>query len=1770
MRRAVLSRVTAIAITAWLVAIFGTSSAQEWVKLREEGANFYDIQRSFNQYWEGREVQKGKGWKPFKRWEYWTAPRVYPSGILPEPDMNTRAFQQYLQRRGALMKGAATPASVATAIPAANWTSLGPNSWTRANGSNVAPGLGRVSAIAFHPTNSSIIFLGTPAGGLWKSTDAGATWSTNTENLTVLGISAIVIDPTNTNVMYIATGDYDSQDTYSIGVLKSTDGGATWNTTGLNWTVTQSRTISKLLIHPTFPDTLYAATSSGIYRTGNAGTTWSQRISSNWKDIEFKPGVPTTVYGVTNTQFWKTTNRGDNWTQTTTGVPAGTNRFNIGVSSNNANYVYLFASRSDNSGFMGMYRSTDSGVSFATQSTTPNILGYDFGVITPPFPPPQTGADEGGQGNYDLAFAVSPTDANKIYTGGINIWKSTDGGVNWTRKTHWKYNATFPAADPAYVHADVHHLEFNGSTLFTGTDGGFFKSTDGGTNWADLSAGMNSTQFYRIGSFAGSANLVYGGAQDNTNSRYTGTTQWESFLSGDGAECIVDPTNSNIVYTCTQKGSLKRSTDAGANFSSIKSNITEDGAWVTPYVMDPVTNTTLYAGYVNVWRTLNSGTSWTNLTNGTVGTDITDTFVDLAVAPSNSNYIYGVKRTKVYKTTDGGGAWTDITAGLPTASYTRIAVASNDPQKIWITLSGYLSGNKVYASTDGGATWANYSGTLPNLPFNTIVHHNNGGNDALYAGADIGVYYRDNTMSDWELYQTGLPNAPVRELEVHPNSGNLRAATYGRGLWQTPLVPAGAPGAALAFDGVNDFVNTPSRTIGTADFTLEVWVYPRSPSIGGLILAQDVSGVHENQFRLGFHHLDGSIFYFMMSDQTDTQTLDLNGFQDYALTGTLSLNQWNHVAVTRQGASHNLYIDGVLTDSYTTSRVIDHNSTEPFRLGARGNTTAQDPFNGILDEVRFWNQALSAAEILARMNCELTGTESSLADYYNFNHGEADGNNAGVTTLTDIAGGNNNGTLNNFTLNGAGSNWTAPGGVTSGTSCPPPGAALAFDGVNDYVSSSVLSTATTNVTLEAWVNWAGLTGDDQIVFYNGSSGASGYGFYLSLTGGTFTGLLGGVTASVSGVSPTVGTWTHLAMVGSGTSWDLYKDGVLIHSFSGTPNTPTTGFGIGASFQIPSDHFNGTIDEVRFWNVARSAAEILTKMNCELTGTEANLVAYYKFNQGIAGGNNAGVTMLTDIAGGDNNGTLNNFALTGMTSNWVSPGGVTSWTSCTMAALAANAGNDNPHSGGATKLNGSASGGNGGYTYAWAVESGPNAGNEQFSNASSPATIFKPAAKGNYVLRFTVHDGMTASAADNVAVTVNALSTASISGDDPVLPGTTHTYTVTTDAMSPSYLWIVTNGTVAGDNEQSSVEVEAGGSHLPMLVEVFVTDGVTSDVVYAFKSVTVTYPFALTANAGADRTVPAGASTTLGGSPAATGGIDPLTYEWSPTTGLNNPNAANPIAQLATTTTYTLTITDGYSVIATDQVTVTVVPNLALNQPATASSSKPAHPPGNAVDDNTGTHWRSDVVGGTTKVWWRVDLGALYTIDNVVIDWSGSFYAKQYQIQLSYTAAAGTWETVYTDNAGNGGIDNVTFPPTVGRYVRIMMTKHNETVERINEVYVAADAPVAKESEGASNQLSVTSYQLAQNYPNPFNPETEIAFALPEAGHVTVAIYSITGQVVKQLAGGNFAGGWHQLLWDGRNESGAGVAAGLYFYRLTARGETGEVKFAQTRKMAFVK
>lgn len=742
------------------VLLYGNSFSQLWVEMKNDpNANFYDIQAEFESYWAGRTIEKGKGYKAFRRWEDLMAPRVYPKGDLKLAG-RARAYEEFQKYK------AEHPEYFAN-DRASNWVPLGPT------GAPAGGGAGRVNRVRFDPTNSNTVFACTPSGGLWKSTNSGTSWANLTDNLAVIGCTDVAIDPTNTNIMYLATSDGDAGDTYSIGVLKSTNGGATWAATGLSWTVNQGRTISKLIMHPTNSNIIIAATSNGIYRTTNAGTSWTQVLTGSYKDIEFKPTDPNTVYAA-GTSFYRSTDNGATWTAVTTGLPTtGVSRMAIGVTDANTAYVYLLVSRSSDEGFQGVYRSTNSGTSFTTRSTTPNILGWD------------NGGDAGGQGWYDLCIAVSPTNADEVYTGGVNTWKSTNGGTTFTLNTHWYGGFSKP-----YVHADIHDLIFlpgSSTTVWSSNDGGVFRTTNSGTSWSDLSSNLQIAMQYRVGLSTSNPSLLVTGHQDNGTNKMNGTT-WTQIYGGDGMEGFIDRTNNNNIFASYVYGDYNRSTDGGATWTAINTGLTGTAAWLAPWHQDPVTAATLYSGRTQMFKSTNSGTSWSQI--GTITG--TGTIVEFDVAPSNTQYIYAVRSNAVFKTTNGGTSWTNVTGTLPVASaaLTNVEICPTDPLKVWVTFSGYSSGNKIFMTTDGGTTWTNYSTGLPNLPANCVVYQN-ATSDGLYIGTDVGVYYRDASLTSWQPYLTGLPNVIVRDLEIYYGTGKIRAGTYGRSTWESDLYSPG-------------------------------------------------------------------------------------------------------------------------------------------------------------------------------------------------------------------------------------------------------------------------------------------------------------------------------------------------------------------------------------------------------------------------------------------------------------------------------------------------------------------------------------------------------------------------------------------------------------------------------------------------------------------------------------------------------------------------------------------------------------------------------------------------------------------------------------------------------------------------------------------------------------------------------------------------------------------------------------------------------------------
>lgn len=737
-----------------LIILISSVFAQKWVDMIEKkDVNLYEIQKEFYEYWKDKKHEKGKGWKQFKRWEYFWQKRVFPTGEFPAPDITAKEFLKYKEQKN----------NFKNLKVRSNWTPMGPFSW---NTISYNPGIGRINCSAVHPDDPDIIFVGAPSGGFWKTTDSGLIWTTTTDDLPVLGVSSIAIDPLHPDTIYIASGDGDAGDTYSLGVMKSTDGGDTWTSTGLDWSNYTSRRISKILINPNNTNIILAATSDGIYKSVNGGDDWTKAQSGNFKDMEFKPEDPTVVYAC-GTYLYKSIDSGDDFSRITNGIPASTsvNRLALAVTDANPEFLYIVAGDVSNSSFYGFYRSTDSGESFTEMATSPNLLGYEI-----------NGSDDGGQSWYDLAIAASPIDSNEVYVGGVNIWKTLDGGTTWNINTHWYYYTnSYP-----YVHADIHDLIFHGSVLYAGTDGGIFRTNNYGSDWQDISAGLATTQFYRFGLYPANANVMIGGTQDNGTNRYNSGI-WTHVIGGDGMEAIIDYSSQSIMYASYYYGAIMRSMNGGYNFISINNNITETGDWVTPFVIDPLDPQTLYAGFSNVWKTENRGDSWTKLTSLAGGK-----IQAIEVAKSNTNYIFIAKSNAIYRTIDGGSEWTNITAGLPSAYMTYIAISNENPEHLWVTFSGYYAGEKVYESTDGGDTWTNFSQGLPNIPVNCITYQadNHG---ALYLGTDVGVYYKDSTLTEWEPFMEGLPNVIVRELEIHYASQKIRAATYGRGIWESSL-----------------------------------------------------------------------------------------------------------------------------------------------------------------------------------------------------------------------------------------------------------------------------------------------------------------------------------------------------------------------------------------------------------------------------------------------------------------------------------------------------------------------------------------------------------------------------------------------------------------------------------------------------------------------------------------------------------------------------------------------------------------------------------------------------------------------------------------------------------------------------------------------------------------------------------------------------------------------------------------------------------------------
>ncbi len=780
--------------------------------LSKSDANFYEVQSTLNDYYNSEDASVRKGWKQFKRWEYFWGQRTFPNGIFPN---GLDIYQEYQN-----WEKVNNNKSLDNQIQAKHtWTSIGPFESPDSDNTR-EQGIGRVNIVRFNPKNELDLWIGTASGGVWRSKNGGNTWTNYPySNFLSLGVTDIAISKVNPKTIYVVTGDADGtigsgSNYYSVGIIKSTDDGATWNISGLARELSNHKTFTRLLAHPKEENTLVLGSSDGIYKSTDGGETWKNKYGEKpIIDIEFNPENPSVIYAASygysgSNNVLKSIDAGETWKQVYS--VATSNRISLEVTPNDPAMVYVVSSSSSNNGFREFAVSEDEGDSWiitANNTTNPNYLGWYDG----------TGSDSKGQGMYDLGLAVSPVNSGSVYVGGVNIWKSSDLFESAELNTHWYGYYSKP-----FVHADVHELRFSpsGKRLYACHDGGISFTANGGYDWVDISAGLSITQFYRMGTSNQFPGIIVGGSQDNGTS-FIVDNEWGHLYSADGMECIAHPTNPEAFYVSIYYGSIYKTTNGGKSFSnSIDRSATgENAGWVTPYVLDPQRSSVLYAGFNNVWKNTNNGikASWKKISN--FGSS--QIIQSIAVAPSDTNTVYAANSSELFKTTNGGTNWTSILKSSSSA-ITYIAVDYDDPNHIWITKSGFTVNDKVYEFD--GINWINLSGNLPNVPVNTIVIQKNSP-DRVYIGTDIGVFFSDYGSGSWQKYGEGLPNLIIMELEIsYSEKTMIRAASYGLGFWEVEALNCNLPAPQVNVIGKTDICEGDSVILELdGDYTNFVW-----------------------------------------------------------------------------------------------------------------------------------------------------------------------------------------------------------------------------------------------------------------------------------------------------------------------------------------------------------------------------------------------------------------------------------------------------------------------------------------------------------------------------------------------------------------------------------------------------------------------------------------------------------------------------------------------------------------------------------------------------------------------------------------------------------------------------------------------------------------------------------------------------------------------------------------------------------------------------------
>jgi photosystem II stability/assembly factor-like uncharacterized protein len=733
-----------------------------------------------------------------------------------------------------------TTAPSVQAITSASGTLNG--SWQPHGPGNIG---GRSREILISYKNQNVMWTAGVAGGIWKSTDGGASWQPKGDLLVNIAVNSIVQDSKMDDVLYAGTGEgfFNGDAIRGQGIFKSTDGGETWkqlaSTDNPDFYYVQKLVATR---HKK-KQRVYAATRTGVFRSTDFGATWTKVLDATGvngcMDLAIQPHKEDYVFASCGTlaqaTVWRALDveQGQTWEAVLSDVDMG--RTSLAIAPSNPKVIYALASfyhlpaaHPQDYGLLAVYRSTQDGAPGTWQTRVHYTDSNKLNTVQLTNPVYAHLADCGfgasnqffNQGWYDNQIAVDPRDENIVWTAGIDLMRSNDGGQTWGVGSYWWFDST----DPLYAHADNHaitfHPKYNGDsnrTMYVASDGGIYRTDDAraavGTtlasvcgepvanqvSWTSLNNGYQVTQFYH-GTVWPDGSTFFGGTQDNGSvigGLAGGPDNWQDIRGGDGGYVAVDRDDTNIIYGEHTGKSLQRSSNGGATWTNIHTGVTEAGGnfqFIHPFAMDPSDTQRLWYGGAFAWRSNNRGTSWTRVSNS-FGARI----ASWGIAPSDPNRVYvGMQNLTVAPAFTGRIYTTNVATTLtapvtwasaqPRQGYvSSIGVDPTNPLIAYATYSTYNSGanvGHVFKTTNGGASWSRIDLSLPDMPVHSVVVHPTQP-DTLYIGTDLGVFVTIDGGVNWMRENTGFANVVTEHLEL--NNGRLFAFTHGRSAWSVEL-----------------------------------------------------------------------------------------------------------------------------------------------------------------------------------------------------------------------------------------------------------------------------------------------------------------------------------------------------------------------------------------------------------------------------------------------------------------------------------------------------------------------------------------------------------------------------------------------------------------------------------------------------------------------------------------------------------------------------------------------------------------------------------------------------------------------------------------------------------------------------------------------------------------------------------------------------------------------------------------------------------------------